>query len=408
MRTKRFTTVRTARTAQNFGRAGAILFLIASAFLASARAIEKSPLSEYQSRRARLAEQIRGKALYLEAAPESELVKYYPEPNFYYLTGFDEPAAALLLDATKDTVEETLYLPARNPREERWTGVKLGPGPEAERATGFAHVVAITSAEARVRELRAAGVTVMTSKDREFLSRIEALRQVKSASEIALLEKAINITMQGIRSAAKTIAPGAMEYEVEAALEFDFRRLGAERPGFPSIVGSGPFSTILHYNASTRKMQSGDLVVVDVGAEYSGYTADVTRTFPVSGKFSPRQREIYQIVLDAQKAATAAVKPGATIRDVHGAAVNVIRAKGYNQYFIHGTSHHLGLEVHDVGDVNRPLTAGMVITVEPGIYIPEESLGVRIEDDVVVTADGMRHLSPLPREIDEIEALMKR
>ena len=155
-------------------------------------------------------------------------------------------------------------------------------------------------------------------------------------------------------------------------------------------------------------MQTGDTVVVDVGAEYSGYSADVTRTFPVSGKFSARQREIYQIVLDAQKAAVAKIKPGVRIREIHQAAYDVIKSKGYEKYFIHGTSHPIGLEVHDVGDANRPLEAGMVITVEPGIYIPDEQLGVRIEDDYLVTSNGSRWLSSLPREIAEVEALMRR
>ena len=386
----------------------AALFTLAASLLAvTARALEKSPIEEFRLRRTRLAEQIQGKVLYLEAAPESELVKYYPDPNFYYLTGYPDPGAALLLDATKTPAEEYLFLPGRNPNEERWTGVKLGPGPEAEKATGFAHVPVRTKLDEMLQSLRNNGATVLAGKDRETRTRIASLRVVKSDSEVALIDKAVQITLKGLRAAAQVIAPGAMEYEVEAALEYEFKRNGAERPGFPSIVGSGIFSTILHYNQSTRRMEAGDVVVVDVGAEYSGYTADVTRTFPVNGKFSPRQREIYQIVLDAQKAAIAAIKPGARIRDVHNAAMAVIREKGYSQYFIHGTSHHLGLEVHDVGDTSRVLEPGMVITAEPGIYIPEESLGVRIEDDLVVTANGAQMLSTLPREIDEIEALMK-
>jgi Xaa-Pro aminopeptidase len=198
-----------------------------------------------------------------------------------------------------------------------------------------------------------------------------------------------------------------MEYEVEAALEYEFRRNGAERPGFPSIVGSGPFSTVLHYDKSERRMQAGEVVVVDVGAEYGGYSGDVSRTYPVSGKFSPRQREIYQIVLDAQKAAIAKVKPGARISDLHQAAMGYIRSKGYDKYFIHGTSHHIGLDVHDVGETSRPLEPNMVITVEPGIYIPEEQIGIRIEDDVLVTPTGYRVLSTFPKEISEIEALVK-
>jgi Xaa-Pro aminopeptidase len=154
-------------------------------------------------------------------------------------------------------------------------------------------------------------------------------------------------------------------------------------------------------------MQANDVVVVDIGAEYGGYSADVTRTYPVSGKFSPRQREIYQIVLDAQKAAIAKIKPGAKMSDVHQAALAYIRAKGYESYFIHGTSHHMGLEVHDVGDTSRPLEANMVITVEPGIYIPEEQIGIRIEDDVLVTPTGYRILSVFPKEAAEVEGLVK-
>jgi Xaa-Pro aminopeptidase len=151
---------------------------------------------------------------------------------------------------------------------------------------------------------------------------------------------------------------------------------------------------VLHYDKSERRMQAGDVVVVDVGAEYGGYSADVTRTYPVSGKFSPRQREIYQIVLDAQKAAIAKIKPGARISDVHQAAMGYIRSKGYDKYFIHGTSHHIGLEVHDVGETSRVLE-------------PEEQIGVRIEDDVLVTPNGYRVLSTFPKEIAEIEALVK-
>jgi Xaa-Pro aminopeptidase len=156
-------------------------------------------------------------------------------------------------------------------------------------------------------------------------------------------------------------------------------------------------------------MRPGELIVVDIGAEYSGYAADVTRTYPVSGRFTERQREIYQIVLDAQKAALERVMPGVPIGGrvgVHAAARDYIAARGYGDYFIHGTSHYLGLYVHDVGDTSRPLEPGMVLTVEPGIYLPEENLGVRIEDDVLVTRDGYRMLSDFPREIDQIEALM--
>jgi Xaa-Pro aminopeptidase len=281
----------------------------------------------------------------------------------------------------------------------------LGPGPEAEKATGFSTVLPTSQFDAVLKKVSEHATAIYGLNDVE--KDVAYLRQVKSPTEIALLEKAIQITVKAEQAAARTIAPGRIEYEVQAALEYEFTRNGAERPGFPSIVGSGPFATILHYNDNNRRMQSGDVVVVDIGAEYSGYSADVTRTYPVSGKFSPRQREIYQIVLDAQKAAISKVKPGARISDMHNAAMSYIRAKGYDKYFIHGTSHHIGLEVHDVGETSRPFEPNMVITAEPGIYIPEEQLGVRIEDDVIVTADGHRVLSDFPKEISEIEAAMK-
>ena len=378
-----------------------VLILIVALLAWPATAIEKAPIGEYQVRRLKLGEQIRGNVLVLTAAKEEELVEYYQEKNFFYLTGFDEPDATLVLDATKTPAQDTLFIPARNPAQEQWTGVRTAPGAEAEKATGLSKVLANSELEKTLNAYREAGVPIIGLKEVE--AKIAALRQVKSPFEVAMIEKAIAATMKGIQAAAKTIAPGVMEYEVEAALEFEFRKNGSERPGFPSIVGSGPFSTILHYNANTRKMQANETVVVDVGAEYSGYSADVTRTFPTSGKFSPRQREIYQIVLDAQKAAIAKVKPGVTIREIHAEAFNYIRSKNYEKYFIHGTSHHLGLDVHDVGDTTRKLEAGMVITVEPGIYIPDENLGIRIEDDFLVTATGSRWLSPLPKEIREIE-----
>ena len=174
-----------------------------------------------------------------------------------------------------------------------------------------------------------------------------------------------------------------------------------------TIVGSGPNSCILHYGKNRRRMEEGDLVVVDVGAEYRYYTADITRTFPVSGKYSPRQREIYDIVLRAQQEAFEQVKPGSTMGAVHKRAVEVIEEAGYRKYFIHGTSHWLGLDVHDVGERNRKFEPGMLLTVEPGIYIPEENLGIRIEDDLLVAENGYIHLSAaLPRDPEAIERIV--
>jgi len=386
---------------------------------------ETEPLEEYRSRRERLGQAVNG-AVVLFAAPPSDLVEFQQEDNFYYLTGFVEPEAALLIDGTGSEVVETLYIPDRNPAEERWTGPKLGPGPEAEQATGVASVGPRDELAARIRTLAAGGHTIFTLTEdpvtmerlrsivpettfRNVAPEIANLRLVKANTEIALLRRAVDITLEAHGEAARVIGPRAMEYEVEGIIEYTFRRNGSERPAFPSIVGSGPFTTILHYDRNDRRMQDGELVVVDIGAEYSGYAADVTRTYPVNGRFTERQKEIYQVVLDAQRAALERVRPGVPINGpggVHQAARDYIDAAGYGEYFIHGTSHYLGLYVHDVGDYTRPLEPGMVLTVEPGIYLPQENLGVRIEDDVLVTTDGYEMLSDFPKEIEEIEALM--
>jgi len=399
----------------------ACLMLIA----VSAVALEREPLAVYQARRLQLANELDG-VIAIFAAPVNDLVEFQQEDNFYYLTGFNEPNAVLLIDARDDEMEESLFIPARDRDEERWTGVKLGPGSEAERETGVANVLAldrfdrtfedmadgdasvhtITGQEANMARLRAQAPNVDYE---DAASAIARMRVVKSDTELTLLRKAIDITMDAHRAAAGDIRPNGMEYETEAIIEYEFRRNGAERPAFPSIVGSGPYSTTLHYDRNERQMLDGDLVVVDIGAEYSGYSADITRTYPVNGKFNDRQREIYEIVLGAQKAALAQVRPGSRLTgsdSIHSAAREHIDDAGYGEYFIHGTSHYIGLYVHDVGDTRAPLEPNMVLTVEPGIYIPEENIGIRIEDDVLVTETGYEMLSRFPREVDEIEALM--
>ncbi len=404
----------------------ACLGLATGIVFSGARPLEREPLAEYRERRERLAEALGG-VVVLFAAPVNDLVEFQQDDNFYYLTGFDEPEAILMLDSNGDSMTESLFLPPRDLDEERWTGEKLGPGDEAATRIGVERVLDVGEFERRLRDAADGTENVFTqASDDEAIARIRGilpdtqpgdiqgaisrLRLVKAPTEIALIEKAVDITLAAHRAAAAAIAPEAWEYQAEAAIEYEFRWNGAERPAFPSIVGSGPFSTILHYDRNSRQMQDGDLVVVDIGAEYSGYAADVTRTYPVNGRFSNRQREIYEIVLGAQKAALARVRPGATLSSgpdsVHAAARDYINSRGYGEYFIHGTSHYLGLYVHDVGSTGTPLEPNMVLTVEPGIYIPEENIGVRIEDDVVVTENGYRMLSDFPREVDEIEALM--
>jgi Xaa-Pro aminopeptidase len=258
-------------------------------------------------------------------------------------------------------------------------------------------------------------------------ARLDELRAVKADEELALLRRAIDITTAAHREAMKSIVPGMYEYEVEALVEYVFRRNGAEAPGFPSIIGSGENSVILHYESNRRQMQEGDVVVMDIGAEYHGYSADVTRTVPVSGRFTPQQRRIYDIVLAAQEAGIAAARTGLLFGGVHDAAFRVVSDglqslglvdddRGARRFFMHGTSHYVGLYVHDVGTWG-PLLPGTVITVEPGIYISPApdvdprwwNIGVRIEDDVLVTAGDPVVLSAgAPRAAAAIEELMRQ
>jgi len=356
---------------------------------------------------------------------------------FFYLTGVETPEAWLLLAAYPDGEREvTLYLPPRDPSSEQWTGIALGPDERAARLTGIARVEAFDAAafDSDVRQALAraggplrgvierrnpshpmyidwerAGVEVSS-----IVPAIDSMRVVKDDAELGALRRAIAITAEAHRAAMRAAKPGMHEYQLEATIEYTFRNLGADRVGFPSIVGSGPNSTILHYDINRRQMQEGDMVVMDIGAEYGQYTADITRTIPVSGRFNERQKELYDLVLGTQLAAIEAIRPGVTLRDLNSVARNYMQehsgdlcgVQGCVQYFNHGLSHWLGMRVHDVGG-SRALEPGMVFTVEPGIYIPDEGIGIRIEDDVLVTARGCEVLSAAaPKTTEDIERLM--
>ena len=361
--------------------------------------------------------------------------------DFFYFTGLETRDSWLLVTAT-DSAHGTvhLFLPPRNPARERWTGIKLGPGAEAAEATGIpvANIHSADSVGVYLQRLEAEAGTVLwfrhTERDtkpefiralvlegrgvvaRDLLPVLGSLRLIKDADEIRRITRAVEVSAEGHVAAMKFAKPGVYEYEIEATAEATFRRLGAERLGYPSIVGSGINGTVLHYDENRRQTQAGDLVVMDMGAEFGYYSADVTRTIPVSGKFSERQKAIYELVLGAQQAALDAVKPGLTLRDLDGIArkyladhsADLCGAGGCGKYFIHGLSHWIGMDVHDIGG-GSPLAPGMVFTIEPGIYIPEEALGVRIEDDVLVTATGYELLSKsAPRTVAEIEKVMAK
>jgi len=394
-------------------------------------------------RRALLARIGRGVVL-VPAAHERELERDYLQDNdfrqsntFFYLTELETQDAWLLLVAGGGATETVLFLPPRNPFQERWTGLRLGPDSTAARLTGIARVLPTDSLDpvlaallARVRgplyvpldqatrdEPRLRDLVFVGRDVRNLRPVVDSLRLVKDADELARMRKAIDISVLGHVAAMQAARPGAWEYEIEAAVEAEFRRNGADRVGYPSIVGSGPNSTTLHYDVNRRQTRDGDLIVVDAGAEWGQYTADVTRTFPVNGKFTPRQKAIYDLVLSTQQAAFDSTRPGATIAQLGRIARDYMRAHSgtlcgagtCDAYFIHGLSHWLGMDVHDVGDYSTPLKPGMVFTIEPGIYLAEEGLGVRIEDDVLVTATGAEWLSAkAPKTTAEIERLMGR
>lgn len=373
----------------------------------------------------------------------------YRESNdFFYLTGIESKDSWLLVVADSGRASRmTLYLPPRDPQSERWTGPTLGPGAEATTLTGVTDVRSADSAEAQIRGLvltrtyqrRGGSLFVDRSRnarqdtylrdlvfsgerDESMLPALNVnalvaqLRLVKDPEEIRRMRAAIDLTAESLVDAMGVIKPGMTEYQVEGLIENGFRSRGAERLGFPSIVGSGPNSTTLHYDKNRRTIAAGDLVVMDVGGEYGYYSADVTRTVPSSGKFTPRQRQIYDLVLATQQMGIDSVRPGMTVGRLNQITREYMKAHSgslcgtttCDTYYIHGLSHWLGMDVHDVGDYTTPLAAGMVLTVEPGIYIPDEQLGVRIEDDVLVTATGHELLSgKAPRSPDEIEKAMK-
>lgn len=380
----------------------------------------------------------------IPAAHERDLETDYVQDNdfrqhntFFYFTELEaEDAWLLMVSFGPDSTDVALFLPPRNPAQEHWTGIRLGPDSAAARLTGIATVLPLDSLERRLRiaQFRSRGPVYVpldvTTKNETRLSDlafsgrdvrnlrpiVDSMRLVKDADELARLRMAVNISVLGHVAAMRAARPGLFEYEIEAVFEGEVRRQGADRLGYPSIVGSGPNGTTLHYDTNRRRAQDGELVVIDAAAEYGQYTADITRTWPVNGKFTSRQKSIYNLVLGSQQAAFDAIRPGvkmATLDSISRAYMrehsgSLCGTSTCDAYYIHGLGHWIGMDVHDVGDYTTPLAPGMVFTLEPGIYLADEALGVRIEDDVVVTADGAEWLSAgAPRTADDVERAMR-
>jgi Xaa-Pro aminopeptidase len=408
------------------------------------------PAAEYQARRAKLRGMVDGPVVlfgYTSSQDSGEVSVFFQEENFYYLTGYDEADAALLLIPDRpngkpyDGPNEILYLPPRDSRRARWNGPKLGPDdPTAPEKTGFQAVkpfAALRDDLAAVAKVYPSVYTLFPPREEhgyphlttwsawvrnavpaiqvnDVARAITSLREVKSPGEVALLQKAVDASVDAQLDAMKHMRPGLFEYQVAARMKMIHEMAGCSREAYSPIVGAGFYSTVLHYDTLDNEIKDGDVVVLDVAGEYGGYAADITRTLPANGKFTPRQREIYEIVLGAQNAALDAIKPGVRMEALQKIAYEYIDTHGHDKhgdslgkYFIHGLGHGLGLDVHDPTDYTRPLRAGMAITDEPGIYIPEENLGVRIEDDVLITDEGHRLMTAkLPRTVEEVERTM--
>lgn len=429
----------------------------------------------FAGRRARVLERLgEDGVLVIPAAPEilagRDLeLRYRPDPDLFYLTGYPEPGAVLVLAPGGDDGPFTLFVRPRDPGEERWTGARGGPEaakelygadaahpigelddrlPELLRAAGsiyYPHGVGPAPVERIVRRVlqharatrQRKGIGPRRLADPGVL--LDELRLRKDDHELARIREAARITGEAFVDAAAVIRPGAGEWEVEAAIEAGFRRRGAEGFGFATIAASGVNATVLHYIDNARRLGAGELILIDAGARVGGYNADISRTLPVSGRFSPAQRDLYAAVLQAHARAIDAVRPGASAADPHRSALRIlveaivdfgllegdidgiIEEGRYRPFYPHQTSHWIGLDVHDVGDYAvrdepRPLEPGMTLTIEPGLYIPADCVdapdelrgtGVRIEDDLLVTDAGHEVLTAtLPVAIDRVETLV--
>ncbi len=466
-----------------------VLAAVAVLLLPSLVAAQIAP-AEHARRRERLAAEIGDGVVLALGAPEptEDYLSFFQSSRFLDLTGVREPDAALVMVKRGNDVRTILFVERRDPATEVWSGRRMGPE-GATRATGMP---ARASGELRpvLDSLLARGGTLWVvgdydpresertmSRDEQYVRRlvernddvrarsanmaVDRLRGTKSAAELDLIRKAAAITVEAHREAMRFAEPGVNEFELQGLIEFTFRRNGADRPGFATIVGSGPNSTTLHYNADDRFTRAGEVVVMDIGASYRGYSADVTRTIPVSGTFTPDQRAIYKIVRDAQAAAERQARPGAPAQRMMDSSTVVI-AEGlarlglierpdatfdcvvngergecpqYTLYYMHGLGHGIGLDVHDPEQYyfTGTIAEGSAFTIEPGIYVRENlldilpatarnramiqrirpavelfrNIGVRIEDDYIVTARGLEWISQAPREVDEIEALMR-
>jgi len=429
--------------------------------------------AEFATRRARLGDLLGSRSALLLASPPEQLrngdvhYKFRQDSDILYLTGFEEPETVVLLRPDHPKTPFVMFVRPRNPSEETWTGRRAGVEGAVARF-GADAAFPIAELDSKLPELLSGVDDLHLSFGRDedwdvrvlrMLGRMRAaerrgarapvrlvdarlslheMRLTKSPDEVTALRRAAAITAEAHIAAMQTARAGRGEHEIEALIDYTFRRRGGTGPGYPSIVGCGDNAVILHYVENNAALEEGKLLLVDAGCEVDGFTADVTRTFPVGRRFSPEQRRVYQAVLDVQEAAIAAVRPGVTLDAIHSQVVEQLTQKlvelgllqgdvatlvsenAHRPYYMHRTSHWLGMDVHDVGFYSvegsaRPLTPGMVLTIEPGLYIAPDAaappelrgIGVRIEDDILVTDTGYENLTAAtPKSVADLEALV--
>jgi Xaa-Pro aminopeptidase len=387
--------------------------------------------SVYRERRERLMKALDGCIAVIGSQGEVSGITedYRQDGDFYWLTGINEPGAFLVFAPKAPFNKVTLFLKPRDPEAERWTGPREPISPELKDRYGVDRVrrgspdttlesagenhdcVSIIAPPSMAKEDRNDAELAARVAQRFGLrlvhqrSLLAGLREVHSEAEIERMERAIAITRAGHEAIAKGSVAGVSERDLQTQMEYAFFANGATGLSYSSIVGSGPNGAVLHWDKNSRLLKDGDLVVVDAAAEYGRYAADVTRTYPVSGKFGAEQAKVYRAVYQAQEDILAAIRPGVSMAELQHVAEESLRRAGYLKDFIHGFGHFVGLDVHDAGLYEKPLPVGAIFTVEPGVYLPERGFGVRIEDEVTITPTGYRLLTAaFPRKLEDVEA----
>ena len=408
----------------------------------------------FKKNRENLMERIKNNSiviLFAGKAPKKsadEAYAFTPNRNFFYVTGIDESNIMVLLTKINGAVEETLFIQKADPVKEKWVGKTIS-NEQAKEVSGIEniayvedfhskiHKVLVSSSASRIyldleRDSWEASKTEGQVSAKELFEKypyikisnvypiISDLRTVKSKEEVSAIKEAIKITYEGIKNLMKSAKPGMKEYEMEAYFDFSLKNSGIKDFAFKTIAAGGKNATVLHYVNNNSVVNDGELVLLDLGAQYNYYNGDISRTFPINGKFTERQKQIYNIVLKVQLETMKIVKPGVPFKELNLTARKIFveelskiglsnNDEELSKYYFHGVSHYLGLDTHDVGDRDIALKPGMVLTMEPGLYIEEEAIGIRIEDDILVTEDGYENLSKdIIKTVEDIEKFMNR